>query len=105
MSEFVVVLTTLPADFDASALAHELVEARVAACVNVLPVMRSVYTWQNAVHDEPEVQLVMKTSRAQIGALWTTLRARHPYDVPEFLVLPVLDGNPDYLKWIGDVVA
>ena len=104
MSEFVVALSTVPADFDAAALADALVTSGAAACVNILPPMESVYVWNGALQRERERQLVMKTTRARVGLLWTTLKARHPYDVPEFLVVPILEGNPDYLKWIEDTV-
>lgn len=99
---FVVVLTTVPEDFDAIPLAGELVEQRLVACVNILPAMQSVYRWAGSVQTNSERQLVMKTSRTQVDALWTALRARHPYDVPEFVVLPILDGHDQYLAWIKD---
>ena len=101
-TDHVVVMTTLPADADAAALARALVEARLAACVNVLAPMESVYRWQGAVEQEPERQLVLKTSRARIDALWERLRELHPYEVPEFIVLPIVDGNDVYLRWIGE---
>ncbi len=103
-SEFVVVLTTLPADFDAAAFADALVEARVAACVNLLPIMQSTYRWQGAVEHDSERQVVMKTGRLRVNALWERVRDLHPYDVPEFVVLPVVDGNDAYLKWLGDSI-
>jgi periplasmic divalent cation tolerance protein len=102
MSDFVIVLTTLPADADAPAIAAALVEARVAACVNVLPAMQSVYRWQGAVERETERQMVIKTSGLRVDALWERLRDLHPYDLPEFVVIPVVDGNQAYLNWIGD---
>jgi periplasmic divalent cation tolerance protein len=100
MPEIVVALTTVPADFDAAALARALVDARVAACVNILPAVRSVYRWQGAVEDAIEQQLVMKTTREGVEALWNALKTHHPYDVPEFVVLPVVEGNPGYLEWV-----
>jgi periplasmic divalent cation tolerance protein len=105
MDELVIALTTLPADSDASGLARALVAARVAACVTVLPAVRSIYRWEGAIHEDAEQQLVIKTTRARVGDLWAALQARHPYDVPEFLVLPVLDGNPQYLTWVVGQVA
>jgi periplasmic divalent cation tolerance protein len=101
-TQHVVVLTTLPAEADAAAFAHELVEARVAACVNLLPPMESVYRWEGAVQRDPERQLVIKTSRDRVGDLWERLRERHPYDVPEFIVLPIVDGSEAYLGWIRE---
>lgn len=98
----VVVLTTLPAAADAGAFAAAIVESRLAACVNLLPVMESVYRWEGRVERDAERQLVLKTSRDRVAALWERVRALHPYDVPEFIVLPIVDGNDAYLRWIGD---
>ena len=98
----VVVLTTLPAAADAGAFAAAIVDSRLAACVNLLPVMESVYRWEGAVQRDSERQLLMKTSGECVAALWERVRALHPYDVPEFIVLPIVDGNDAYLRWIGD---
>ena len=105
MDEFVIALTTLPADFDAVSLAQELVGAGVAACVSILPAMQSIYTWEGAVQVEREQQLLIKTTRAQVEPLWAAVRARHPYELPEFIVVPILDGNEDYLTWIESSVG
>jgi periplasmic divalent cation tolerance protein len=96
----VVVLTTLPADADAGAFAHALVEARLAACVNLLPPMESVYRWEGAVQRDPERQLLIKTSRDRVADLLERIRDIHPYDVPELLVLPIADGDAAYLRWL-----
>jgi periplasmic divalent cation tolerance protein len=101
-SEFVLVLTTLPADADATAFARALVEARLAACVNVLPPMDSIYRWQGTVERESERQIVIKTTMPQVDALWQRVRDLHSYEVPEFIVLPIVDGNQAYLQWIAD---
>jgi periplasmic divalent cation tolerance protein len=98
----VVILTTLPAAADAAAFAAAIVESRLAACVNLLPVMESVYRWEGRVQRDSERQLLMKTSGDRVDALWERVRALHPYDVPEFLVLPIAGGNDAYLRWIGD---
>jgi periplasmic divalent cation tolerance protein len=105
MPDIVLALTTLPADVDAVPIARELIEAGLAACVSVVPAVRSVYAWQGAVEVGQEQQLVIKTTRVKVDAVWEVLRARHPYDVPEFLVVPVAGGSPDYLNWIRAVVA
>ena len=102
MSEFVIVLTTLPADGDAEALARTLVTERLAACVNVLSPMLSIYMWQGAVEDASERQLVMKTAASKVADLQERLKVLHPYKVPEFLVLPIADGSRDYLSWISE---
>jgi periplasmic divalent cation tolerance protein len=96
----VIVLTTLPAAADAAALARTLVEERLAACVNLLPVMRSVYRWQEAVQQDEERQLVVKTWRDRLPSLETRLTSLHPYDVPEFLVIEAAGGSSAYLKWL-----
>ena len=104
MSDIVLALSTLPAEFDAPALSAELVALGVAACVTILPGVQSVYTWDGAVDRSREQQLVIKTSRDCVDALWAALKARHPYDVPEFIVIPVVGGNDDYLRWVGESV-
>ena len=101
----VIVLTTLAADADAHALARALVAERLAACVNVLPVMLSVYRWQGQVEEAREQQLVIKTAPDRVPALAARLRELHPYEVPEFLVLPVSEGSDAYLRWIRDSVS
>lgn len=100
--EFVVVLTTLPADADASSIARALVEARVAACVNILAPMTSVYRWDDGIQEDAERQILMKTTRTRLPALWQRLRELHPYDVPEFVALPILEGHDAYLRWIAE---
>jgi periplasmic divalent cation tolerance protein len=104
-TQHVVVLTTLPADADAGAFAHALVEARLAACVNLLPPMESVYRWEGSVQRDPERLLVIKTSRDRVGDLHDRVRALHPYDVPEFVVLPIVDGSDIYLRWVTESTA
>jgi periplasmic divalent cation tolerance protein len=100
MSEFVMAMTTLPSDYDATSLAQDLVGSGLAACVNIIPGIRSVYTWDGVPQVDQEQQLLMKTTTDQVDALWDTLKPRHPYDVPEFIVVPVVDGSQDYLRWV-----
>jgi periplasmic divalent cation tolerance protein len=102
MPEHVLALTTLPLNLDADALAHTLVEERLVACVNVLPPMRSTYRWKEEVEQENERQVIMKTTRDRVSALETRLRELHPYDVPEFIVVPVVAGSEAYLGWMSD---
>jgi periplasmic divalent cation tolerance protein len=101
-SEYVLVMTTLPADADARGFGHSLVDARLAACVNLLPPMESIYRWEGRVEREQERQLFIKTSRDRLLPLWERVRELHPYDIPEFVVLPIVDGNAVYLRWVGD---
>jgi periplasmic divalent cation tolerance protein len=100
--EYVIVLTTVPADADGRALARTLVEERLAACVNLLAPMDSVFRWEGQVEVDREQQLVMKTSQARLAALWDRIRELHPYEVPEFVVVPVIDGSDAYLRWIAE---
>lgn len=100
-SEFVIVLTTFPVEQDAEPLARALVDDRLAACVNILPVMQSVYGWKDVTERAEERQLVIKTTIRRVRELETRLKQLHPYEVPEFLVLPVLDGGRDYLSWLA----
>ena len=95
-----IVLTTLPAAADAAAFARTLVEGRLAACVNVLPAMHSVYRWQEAIQQDDERQLVIKTWRDRLPALEGRLESLHPYEVPELLVVAVDGGSPAYLEWL-----
>ena len=100
--QFVVVLTTFPADGEAEKLAQTLIEERLAACVNILPPMRSIYTWKGSIEKSDERQIVIKTSSARVGELETRLKALHPYDVPEFVVIPIVEGSHDYLSWVAE---
>jgi periplasmic divalent cation tolerance protein len=101
----VIVLTTFGADADGPALARSLVEERLAACVNVLPQMTSVYRWKGSVEEDREQQLLMKTTRERLPALEARLRALHPYEVPELLVLDVASGSAAYLAWLRESVS
>jgi periplasmic divalent cation tolerance protein len=100
--EYVVVMTTLPADADGSAFGRALLEERLAACVNLLAPMDSVYRWEGRVEEETERQVIIKTTRDRLNALWDRVRELHPYEVPEFIVLAIADGNEAYLKWVGE---
>lgn len=101
-AEYVIALTTLPADADAAEFGRTLVDERLAACVNLMPIMESVYRWEGKIEFEAERQVVIKTSRDRVTDLWDRVRELHPYEVPEFVVMPIVDGNEAYLRWIGD---
>jgi periplasmic divalent cation tolerance protein len=100
----VIVLTTLGAETDAVAFARVLVDERLAACVNVLPAMTSVYRWKGSIEEDGEQQLVIKTSSDRVAALEARFHELHPYDVPEFLVISVTGGSSAYLGWLGESV-
>ena len=99
-----IVLTTLGAETDAVAFARVLVDERLAACVNVLPAMTSVYRWKGSIEEDGEQQLVIKTSSDRVAALEARFHELHPYDVPEFLVISVTGGSSAYLGWLGESV-
>lgn len=100
--DYVLVLTTLPLDADPLTFARAMVTERLAACVNVQAPMTSVYMWEGQIAEDGEHQITMKTHRSRVPALWDRVRELHAYDVPEFIVLPIVDGNDAYLKWIAD---
>jgi periplasmic divalent cation tolerance protein len=100
--EYVIVLTTLPADAEGGTFGRTLVEERLAACVNLLPAMDSVYRWEGQVERDTERQVIIKTARDRVAALWDRIRELHPYETPEFVVLSIQDGSDAYLRWIGD---
>ena len=100
----VLVLTTVAPDFDARSLAHALVEARLAACVNILGGVHSVYRWEGRISHDPEQLLVIKTVDARIDALREELFRLHPYEVPEFVVLQA-DSSEAYGAWLLDAVS
>lgn len=99
-----VVLTTWPIEPSPDEVARALVEARVAACVHVLDAGRSTYRWNGAVETAVERQLIIKTTRGALGALEAQLKALHPYEVPEWIVLDA-DAGDAYGAWLADSVT
>lgn len=102
-SEVVIVLTTIGADPDAVVLAKTLVDERLAACINVLPPMQSVYRWKGKVEQEREQQLVMKTRAETVTALQARVKELHPYQLPEFIVLNGA-ASTAYAAWVRESV-
>jgi periplasmic divalent cation tolerance protein len=100
MSKAVVVLCTVAGEDEAARLAAAVVERRLAACVNIVRGVRSIYAWKSKLEDDEEQMLVLKTRRDRVEALRRELVARHPYEVPEFLVIPVESGHGAYLAWL-----
>lgn len=95
------VFTNLPDAYSAHALAGALVEARLAACVNILAPCRSVYHWQGKTENAEEVPVWIKTTAARYAELEAAIRARHPYELPEIVAVPIERGLPDYLAWVA----
>lgn len=100
-----VVLSTVGSVDVAERIAMALVESRLAACVNVLPGLTSIYRWKGAVEKEAEVLLVIKTRQAAFEALCQALVSMHPYEVPEVVALPVGAGHAPYLAWLDENVG
>ena len=97
----VVVYATAPDVATATDIAQALVNARLAACVNILPSMLSVYRWEGKVNTDDEVVMIIKTQRRLSDHVVQEVCARHPYEVPAVMVLPVETGNVDFLDWIA----
>jgi len=95
-----IVISTAGSEEEAAKIARELVERGLAACVCRLSGLRSVYRWQGAVEEAEEVLLLIKTSQERLPELEAALQELHSYDVPEFLVLPVMAGGGGYLEWL-----
>ena len=100
MTDKIVVLSTCPDEEEAVRVARALVEAQLAVCVNIVPRIRSIYRWKDAVEDESEWLLLIKTKRELFPALTAKLRTVHSYEVPEAVALSIVDGLPEYLEWI-----
>lgn len=94
------VFCTCPDDQTAQTLARLLVEQRLAACVNLLPAMRSVYRWQEQIEQAEEIQLIIKTCADRLDALSAAIRQHHPYELPEIVAISPSAGLPAYLDWI-----
>ncbi len=100
MTDKIVILSTCATAEDAERIARALVEQRLAACVNVLPGVRSFYRWKGEVESAGEYLLVIKSSRLLFDDLRIALEKAHPYEVPEVVALPIADGARNYLNWL-----
>ena len=99
--ETLLVLTNCPDEEVANTIALAIVEARLAACVNILPRVQSIYRWQGRVESATEIPLFIKSTATSYPALESIIRQHHPYDVPEIIALPVTQGLPAYLNWVA----
>ena len=100
-ANYCLVLSTCPVGEPAESLARFLVESHLAACVNILPGLTSIYPWEGKVEIGSESLLLIKTERTVYAKLETALRERHPYQVPEIVAIDINHGLPDYLNWIS----
>jgi periplasmic divalent cation tolerance protein len=102
-TKFAVVLVTAPDLKTARALAKAALQARLIACANLIPKIESHYWWQGKIESAAEVLMVLKTTKSKLAALEKMILARHLYDTPEFLVLPLSAGNKKYLEWLAQI--
>ncbi len=100
--ETLLVITNCPDEESANAIALTVVESRLAACVNILPCVQSVYRWQGAVESATEIPLFIKATVANYPALEKLIQECHPYDIPEIIALPIAQGLPAYLNWVAE---
>ena len=100
MNEYLVVLVTAPSESVGQDIASALLDRRLCACVNILPSMTSLYVWEGEVCRDPEVLVLIKTVESHFDALAEVVRELHPYDVPEIIATPIVQGSSDYLGWI-----
>ena len=100
MADYIQVITTVQRREDAERIARELVERKLAACVQVAGPIASTYRWRGKIETAQEWQCAAKSRRELFGEIERAIRALHPYEVPEILALPVLDGGADYLAWL-----
>ncbi len=103
--DFAVVLVTSPTHERSLFIASALVAEKVAACVNILPGVTSVYRWEGEIHKDEEEILVIKTRRDNLPALESRVKEMHPFDVPEIVALPIQGGSAPYLQWLADSTA
>ena len=105
MTDAIVVLCTCPDQTSADLLCEQLLNQRLAACINIVPGARSIYRWNGRVHTGDEVVLIIKTTDARLAGLTRRLQALHPFDVPELVALPVSGGLLAYLAWLDAATA
>lgn len=101
-NDYGVVLVTTDSEEEAENIAAAVVELKLAACVNILPIHCSVYIWEGKVNKDKEWQLIIKTKLSKFSALKAKICELHSYDVPEIIALPIVDGSQTYLQWISE---
>ena len=104
MDEIVAFITASNED-EAAKISRALVESRLAGCVNIIRNIRSIYSWQGKIEDEPEVLMIAKTRKPLLDALMKKVKELHSYAIPEIIALPIIGGSEDYLKWLREVTG
>jgi periplasmic divalent cation tolerance protein len=105
MTHHRLILTTASSTEEARKLANALVEKRLAACVNILPKIDSIYRWKDKVEESQEFLLLIKTTQSAVEKVRDAIQELHSYELPECIVLPIETGSEDYLKWIDEAVT
>ncbi|MEY4467721.1 MAG: divalent-cation tolerance protein CutA [Pseudomonadota bacterium] len=105
MDQALLVLTNVPDLQCAQLVARTLVESRLAACVNLLPAVQSIYRWQGQIEEATEILLIIKTTSQQVDSLQKAIVRLHPYEVPEIIAMPIVTGYAPYLQWIATETA
>ncbi|HLJ45485.1 MAG TPA: divalent-cation tolerance protein CutA [Bryobacteraceae bacterium] len=105
MTDKIVVLSTCASEDEARRIAADLLNNHLAACVNLVPQVRSIYRWQGAIEDSPEILLIIKSSRPLFDRLRDAIARLHSYEVPEVIALPIVDGAASYLQWMDGELA
>jgi periplasmic divalent cation tolerance protein len=103
--EAIVVYITAPNEDEAAKIAKTLIEEKLAACVNIVPEIRSIYSWQGKIEDEKEVLMIVKTRLRLFNALKTKVLTMHSYTIPEIIALPIVDGSDEYIKWLKEATT
>jgi periplasmic divalent cation tolerance protein len=102
-SEFIVILVACGSEEEALKIAKALVEGHLAACINLISPVRSIYRWEGRIWDEKEWLLVIKTQRQRFEELEKKVRSLHSYSVPEIISLPIMEGSSSYLNWLEEM--
>jgi periplasmic divalent cation tolerance protein len=105
MTDKRIVLTATTSEEEARKIAHHLVERRLAACVNIVPQVASIYRWEGKVEEAREWLLIVKTTAAAFGQVREAIAELHSYELPECICLPIEDGSAAYLQWIAESVS
>jgi periplasmic divalent cation tolerance protein len=102
MEQAILVLTNLPDAPTAQHMARQLVQQGLAACINMVSGVQSIYRWQGQIEEASETTLLIKTTRQRYSELEAVIRALHPYELPEIIALPIAEGLPQYMQWIAE---
>ncbi len=102
MEEYIVLMVTVPTEELGAKIARALIEQKLVPCANIIKNVRSIYTWNNTINDEPEFIMIMKTRAVLFDIIVNGIKAMHTYECPEIIAIPVIAGYPPYLQWIDD---